>query len=186
MYFLILPALLGCSLFAEKSPYDTASSCFVAGTRVLTPSGPRAIETLSGGDEVGSWDLELGEAVVRRVARVLRSQASATRRVEIGEFIIRGVTDEHPLVAHRGLQFAVMARYSVVVDLDIAIGVTAENERAPLALQIDDTDADAIDQDMQASDRRAALWQLHTCVDGFIHGLLLISSRQPGNRRHVW
>ena len=63
-----------------------------------------------------------------------------------------GVIDDHPLAAHRRLQFAVMARYSAIVDLDIAIGVTAENERAPLALQIDDTDADAIDQDMQAGD----------------------------------
>lgn len=72
------------------------SSCFIRGTRVATPRGPRKIEELQPGDEVFSWSLSERQTVVRTVAAVLRSKSSRVLRVAAGEQVIAGVTLEHP------------------------------------------------------------------------------------------
>lgn len=72
------------------------TSCFVAGTRVLTPEGWRLVEDLAPEDEVWSFDVTRREPVVRRVVRVMRSVAPAIARMEAGELAVRGVTGSHP------------------------------------------------------------------------------------------
>jgi hypothetical protein len=84
------------SAVAVAVPACSLSSCFVAGTRVLTPRGLVAIETLAVGDEVVAWDVEAGASVVRRVAALLRARATQTFRVQAEEIEIAGVTAEHP------------------------------------------------------------------------------------------
>ena len=69
--------------------------CFVAGTRIATPDGPRAIETLQVGDVVWAYDLATLRRVERPVTALHRNRARA-RRVEVGERVIQGVSAEHP------------------------------------------------------------------------------------------
>jgi hypothetical protein len=71
-------------------------SCFVRGTRIVTPRGFRRIEDLAVGDEVYSLDVESRRPVVRRVARLLRAEATETFHIAAGELHIAGVTSEHP------------------------------------------------------------------------------------------
>ncbi|MFT5684044.1 MAG: hypothetical protein ACI8RZ_004985 [Myxococcota bacterium] len=70
--------------------------CFVAGTRILTPDGPRPIEDLEVGDLVFSFNTETGERVIRPVIKLLRSDADAAWEVKAGGSVIAGVTDDHP------------------------------------------------------------------------------------------
>jgi hypothetical protein len=72
-------------------------SCFVRGTRVLTPSGWRAIETLVPGDEVISCDPMTKTLVTRVIARMLVSTGKTILRIQAGELAILGVTPSHPI-----------------------------------------------------------------------------------------
>ena len=71
-------------------------SCFVRGTRVATPRGPRAIDELAVGETVWSWDVERAAPVERPVARVLRAQRDDVLTLRAGELRIAGVTPDHP------------------------------------------------------------------------------------------
>lgn len=48
------------------------TACFAAGTKVATPEGDRAIETMERGDALYAWDAERARVVVARVERVKR------------------------------------------------------------------------------------------------------------------
>jgi hypothetical protein len=73
-----------------QSPRVTPENCFAAGTPVLTPDGPRPIESLRPGDRV------LSRGGPATVLDVYRSQASRTLRLVVaGEAIV--TTAGHPL-----------------------------------------------------------------------------------------
>ncbi len=76
-------------------------SCFVAGTRVATPTGPRASEELEVGDEVIAFVPETGGTVVRRVARVMRRRVCRTRALQFADRTLIS-TDEHPFYDAEG------------------------------------------------------------------------------------
>lgn len=69
---------------------DTAlvDECFVVGTQINTPNGPRSIEELAPGDEVYGFDHETGKPVVTRVRDTMERQTS--------EVMPTGATPNHP------------------------------------------------------------------------------------------
>lgn len=87
---------MSAGLFAITTIAACFNSCFVAGTRILTPRGFRRIEEMSPGDEVWSFDVETRQPVVRVIAKVVRSRATQVFTVAAGELNVRGVTAEHP------------------------------------------------------------------------------------------
>ena len=78
-------ALTGCS-----------RGCFVAGTRISTPSGWCPIDQLQIGDIVWAWSIEEGRPVERPITAIHRFRAQRTLRLRVGEIILSGVTAEHP------------------------------------------------------------------------------------------
>lgn len=72
------------------------SSCFVRGTRIVTPKGMRRIEDIAVGDEVFSMNVETQTLVVRKVEKLLRSFSRELLHVAVGELVVVGVTPEHP------------------------------------------------------------------------------------------
>jgi hypothetical protein len=56
-------------------PSTTCMTCFPAGTPVLTPGGPRPIESLRAGDLVQSYDTLSGRALTRPIVAVERRRA---------------------------------------------------------------------------------------------------------------
>ena len=74
---------------------DQATSCVAEGTRVLTPEGPRPIESLKVGDLIYSVDEETGE---KHSSAIIKIQ-SATR--EVGRLHFKGtsltLTSDHPV-----------------------------------------------------------------------------------------
>ncbi len=89
----LLAVLAAASACGCSSPLP--DSCFVRGTRVRTPSGPRPIEELEVGDEVLSFRPEDGAVVARRVVATLRSTSQRVRVITLGDHDIV-TTDEHP------------------------------------------------------------------------------------------
>lgn len=69
--------------------------CFVAGTMVMTPSGPKAIERFEVGDAIVSWSPTDGEVVARVVAVKPRVAAVMTLTLADGRSVT--VTPNHPL-----------------------------------------------------------------------------------------
>lgn len=72
--------------------------CFVAGTKVLTPAGPREIEALSRGDVVISLDPLAGEQTVERIRRTFVRTVPVLLDIYIGSTIIT-CSPEHPFWA---------------------------------------------------------------------------------------
>ena len=138
---LTLPLMLtGCEdvkdLFevGDDTATDTGWYCFVAGTRVLTPSGRSSIESLRVGDEVWSWDIDRGEAVAKRVARVMKHRA-AVRRIQAGEHVIEGVSDEHPFWSPERREWVTAAQLAVGDTVLVWLG--ADEPRALAITAID-------------------------------------------------
>jgi len=108
---IILSGIVGAvapACFQVAPEPEEAFFCFIAGTRVDTPGGPRPIDGLKSGDEVWSWDVETASVVVRRIARVLRSEVRTICRVEVGATIIAGVTPSHPFYRPDGGDYAAL------------------------------------------------------------------------------
>ncbi len=94
------------SLVATMAPVAVAASllgaaclsCFVAGTLVSTPDGPRPIESLRVGDLVWSYALAEGRPVARPLIAIHTALVREARRVALDDGqVIRGVTPEHPV-----------------------------------------------------------------------------------------
>ncbi|MBX3193032.1 MAG: Hint domain-containing protein [Labilithrix sp.] len=86
----------------------TGGSCFIAGTKVVTPDGPRAIEELSAGDVVVARDPETGETAPRRVARTFVTRDREVVQIDVERDGARDrlvATPEHPFfVEGRGFR----------------------------------------------------------------------------------
>lgn len=103
-------ALAGCSM----------DSCFVRGTRVLTPNGFEPIESLGVGDEIVSYSLSEKRTVRRAVLAVHRAIVRETRRVEVaGGVVIAGVTPTHPMYSLEAEAFLPAGR--LVAGSDVAL-----------------------------------------------------------------
>lgn len=72
-------------------------SCFVAGTLVQTPDGPRRIESLVVGDIVCTCDIATGELFARPIVALHRDKVRSFRRVTFAGGQIGGLTESHPV-----------------------------------------------------------------------------------------
>ena len=73
--------------------------CFVAGTPVQTPGGPRPIEALRPGDPVYTHDPAVAQAVIRPVVRTMRNWTDLVVDVDLGHESLRS-TRGHPFATH--------------------------------------------------------------------------------------
>lgn len=85
---------VGTTTMLTGCPFVT---CFIAGVRVSTHRGPCAIELISVGDKVWSWDVVTHQAALRTVTHLVRGESTEVYRIEAGEFVISGVTGNHPI-----------------------------------------------------------------------------------------
>ena len=88
------------SPIASPPPSGSPSSCFVAGTKVGTPEGPRAIESLRAGDIVLSRDESTGATSPARITRTFVRHVTSLVDVRIadgsGAIDVVRATPEHP------------------------------------------------------------------------------------------
>ena len=88
---------------ADPQNYEEPSiRCFAAGTRVECPSGPRAIEALSVGDEVWTFDERTGNVHTGVVTRTFAHPPAACLRVHLQGGAALVVTENHPVFARGG------------------------------------------------------------------------------------
>ena len=83
--------------FSEDRPTYTDSvhsSCFAAGTPVMTLSGPRPIESLKIGDQVLSQDTGTGRLSFEPVVAALHNQPAMVFHIKLGQDVIKA-TDIH-------------------------------------------------------------------------------------------
>lgn len=71
-------------------------SCFPAGTRIETPDGPKAIETLRPGDRAFAVDPASGELIVTRVAANSRASGKKLLSAVLADGREVRATEEHP------------------------------------------------------------------------------------------
>jgi hypothetical protein len=88
-----------------RNPYFLPVKCFPAGTPVITPEGPKAIELLRTGDRVWAYDADTGRRIVTEITAVhayegryhtisLRTATNPEEQLE--------VTTEHPFLSPEG------------------------------------------------------------------------------------
>jgi len=82
----------------EERPVDTGGGCgcFVAGTRVATPGGSVAIQTLHTGMRVLAEDPATGKVEAEPVVRLIVDQVSPLLAVELSDGTTLKVTADHP------------------------------------------------------------------------------------------
>ena len=83
--------------FSEDKPIysdSVHSSCFAAGTPVITLSGPRTIESLKIGDQVLSQDTATGRLSFEPVVAALHNQPAMVFHIKLGQDVIKA-TDIH-------------------------------------------------------------------------------------------
>lgn len=76
-------------------------SCFLAGTLVDTPDGPRAIESLRVGDRIISMDTGSGQTLVTTIRQVFHHPADIVRGYLVINKYLK-VTSNHPIATSRG------------------------------------------------------------------------------------
>jgi hypothetical protein len=160
----ILGPLLGSALATFLLACD-GDSCFVRGSRVLTPKGWRPIESLAEGDEVTSFDPDRGAVAVRRIRKIMQRTVERVVRVQAGEIAIAGVSPEHPFWDATTRSFLPVASLS----LDTRLLVLLPGAREPRELQVDAVA-------LLPSAGRVEVWNLE--VDGeehtyFVEGILV-------------
>lgn len=99
--------------------------CFVAGTKIATPSGPRSIETLRPGDRVLN---AVGEGVVRDCSSK-RAESLVTVYFALGEKVT--CTPDHPFLTGAGWKRAVeLAEGDEVITHDESVRILRDGHRA--------------------------------------------------------
>ena len=78
---------------------DGNIGCLAQGSTVTTPSGPKPIELVTPGEQVMSYDHDLGELCWRAVTAKRFSGHQPVREVSIGERRLL-VTDNHPFLSY--------------------------------------------------------------------------------------
>lgn len=130
----LLPPVLGSVLASALLACGGETSCFVSGTRVLTPRGLRTIEELAEGDEVVSFDPERGAIAVRRVREILHRTVRQVVRVRAGEISIAGVSPDHPFWDATTRTFRPVATLS----LESRLSVLLPGTRTPRDLAVEE------------------------------------------------
>jgi hypothetical protein len=128
---LLAPLMMACS---------ESDSCFVRGTRILTPTGWRPIESLQPGDAVMSFDPAERRLVAREVAKVLRAEADILLDVAAGEITLRGVTGSHPFWDDAAKEWV----RADALSLRSSLLVTLPGADAPRALRVTGLRAGAV------------------------------------------
>lgn len=148
---------------------DSETSCFVAGTRIATPSGPRPIEALKPGDLVIAFDLAAQRTVARRVASVSRSRSREILRLEAAGRVLR-VTRSHPFYE------TTRERFVRVDELDLRSFLLAEGPDGPHAVPITALAVEATKEEVE-------VFNLH--VDGDEHNYfaegILVHNKSPAD-----
>jgi hypothetical protein len=94
---------------AAPPPYLPPFACFAAGTRIATPAGEAAIETLLPGRVVLSYDLRDGRVVEGRVTAVHVHAARPLGRLALASGRVLAVTAEHPIYSVERGEFVAAA-----------------------------------------------------------------------------
>ncbi len=80
----------------DAIPVYSGGTCFIAGSKVLTPDGERAIEEIKLGDYVQTWDMDKQQMVPSQVTDTLGHHDRQTLSIETEGGSSITTTDEHP------------------------------------------------------------------------------------------
>ena len=90
---MILAFLPGCGIYALAD----GAGCFVKGTKIQTPQGEVAIESLTAGREVLAWDEAEHKIVVGIVDELIVHDNSTPGTLVLGNGVFMGITGDHPV-----------------------------------------------------------------------------------------
>lgn len=90
---LFIPFFYSCGFYTIAD----GAGCFVKGTKILTPQGSVAIETLAPGREVLSWDESSDRVVVGIVDQLLMREDTTPGTLTLVNGNTFGVTADHPV-----------------------------------------------------------------------------------------
>ena len=98
-FYRLIQCLMVVLVVSSCASYELASGsgCFAKGTKILSPSGPVAIETLASGNEVYAWDEPTNQVVIGVVEQLVTRENSETWTVSLGNGRSLEITSDHPL-----------------------------------------------------------------------------------------
>ena len=128
---LLLAAPLGCG-------GNDSTSCFGAGTRIATPDGEVAIETLQVGQQVLAYDERSGAVVMSTVTAVFRHEASRLGHLTLADGHALRVTAEHPIYCPRTHSYRPASELSAGEAL-LRLASCQSEAGAPRSLQLETT-----------------------------------------------